>query len=70
MERQVYLEPVPDGDVSIARCSECKEQFHSSPVGPRKCMAAFPDHVKQMHPHASIGRPPWVLFGRRAQKKS
>ncbi len=68
MPQEVFLEPVPDADISIARCSICKEEFHSSPVGPRKCMAEFPDHVKQQHPDAVRGRAPWELFRRPKNK--
>lgn len=68
MERNVYLEPVPDADVSIARCSECKEEFNSSPVGPRRCMSDFPKHVKEKHPEAAINRNAWELFRRRIGK--
>ena len=52
MEKEVYLEPVPDGDVSIAQCSMCKEQFHSAPIGPRKPMSSFRQHVQEQHPDA------------------
>jgi hypothetical protein len=52
MEQEVFLERVPDADVSIARCSLCKEEFHSSPVGPRKPMSAFSKHIEQEHPTA------------------
>ena len=65
MPTDVFLEPVPDADVSIARCSLCKQEFHSSPVGPRMSMAKFPDHVKDKHPDAAFNRKPWVLFRRR-----
>jgi len=68
MEHKVFLEPVPDADVSIARCSECKEGFHSSPVGPRKYMSDFPIHVKEKHPNASFNKKPWELFRRRMDK--
>jgi hypothetical protein len=50
MEQEVFLEPVPDADISIARCSICKEEFHSSPVGPRKCMTNFRKHIETEHP--------------------
>jgi len=59
-----FLEPVPDADVSIARCSICKEEFHSSPIGPRKCMKDFPEHVREKHPDAAINRNRWQLFRR------
>ena len=62
MANVVFLERVRDADVSIARCSICKEEFHSSPVGPRKCMSEFPDHVKEKHPEAGFNRKPWELF--------
>lgn len=62
---EVFLEPVPDADSSIARCSICKEQFHSSPVGPRKCMKDFSQHVRERHPEAALNRKPWELFRRR-----
>ena len=68
MPSEVFLEPVPDADISIARCSICKEEFHSSPVGPRQCMAKFPDHVNEKHPEAMPGRGPWELFRRRTGK--
>lgn len=68
MERSVYLEPVPDADISIARCSLCKEEFHSSPVGPRRHMAEYPKHVKDKHPEAEFNRKPWELFPRRTEK--
>lgn len=65
MASEVFLERVPDADISIGRCSICKEEFHSSPVGPRKCMSEFPDHVRQKHPEAGFNRRPWELFKRR-----
>ncbi len=52
MPTEVYLEPVPDADVSIARCSICKVEFHSSPVGPRKWMRDFYKHIEEEHPGA------------------
>jgi len=52
MLTEVYLEPVPDADISIAGCSICKEEFHSSPVGPRKCMSDFRSHFEEEHPDA------------------
>jgi hypothetical protein len=68
MPSEVFLEPVPDGDISIARCSLCKQEFHSSPVGPRQCMANFPDHVKAKHPEAALTKKAWELFRRRMEK--
>ena len=65
MATEVFLERVPDADVSVARCSLCKEQFHSSPVGPRRPMSEFPDHVKEKHPEAAFNKKPWELFRRR-----
>lgn len=65
MTTDVFLERVPDGDVSVARCSICKEEFHSSPVGPRKPMSTFPDHVKEKHPAAALNKNAWELFRRR-----
>jgi len=63
MENEVFLDPVPDADISIARCSICKEEFHSSPVGPRKCMSDFSNHIEEEHPDAvytpSRTRLPW-----------
>lgn len=64
MAAQVFLEPVPDADISIARCSICKQQFQSSPVGPRMCMKDFPEHVRERHPEAAINRELWQLFRR------
>jgi hypothetical protein len=52
MQTEVYLEPVPDADISIARCSICKVEFHSSPVGPRRCMSDFRKHIEEEHPDA------------------
>jgi hypothetical protein len=52
MPNEVYLEPVPDADISVGRCSICKEEFHSSPVGPRKWMRDFHKHIEQQHPDA------------------
>ena len=52
MPTEVFLEPVPDADISIAQCSLCKEQFHSSPVGPRQPMSDFWKHVEEQHPDA------------------
>jgi hypothetical protein len=52
MKKEVFLEPVPDADVSIARCSICKEQFHSAPLGPRKPMSSFRQHIEEKHPGA------------------
>lgn len=52
MQTAVYLEPVPDADISIARCSICKEEFHSSPVGPRRWMGDFWKHIGEEHPDA------------------
>ena len=66
MPTEVFLERVPDADISIARCSICKEEFHSSPVGPRKCMSSFPDHVKQQHPDAALNKQPWEMFRQRS----
>ena len=65
---EVFLEPAPDADISVARCSICKEEFHSSPVGPRQCMSNFPDHVKDKHPEAAFNKNPWELFRRRSGK--
>lgn len=65
MMTEVFLEPVPDADISLARCSICKEQFHSSPVGPRKCMKDFPQHARERHPEAALNRSLWELFRRR-----
>ena len=52
MQTEVFLEPVPGADISIARCSICKEEFHSSPVGPRKQMSDFRNHIEDEHPDA------------------
>ena len=65
MATEVTLERVPGEDASVARCSICKEEFHSSPVGPRKPMKDFPDHVKDKHPEAALNAKPWELFQRR-----
>lgn len=65
MPSEVFLERVPDADVSVARCSICKEQFHSSPVGPRRPMSEFPDHVKKNHPDAARNKQRWELFRRK-----
>ena len=65
MANVVFLERVPDADVSIARCSICKEEFHCSPGGPRQPMSQFPDHAKERHPEAAFHRKPWELFPRR-----
>ena len=65
MPIDVFLESIPDSDVSVARCSLCKKQFHVSQVGPRKCMTDFPEHVRREHPDAAINRSPRELFRRR-----
>jgi hypothetical protein len=52
MQEEVFLEPVPDEDISIARCSICREEFHSSPLGPRKHMSEFREHIEAQHPKA------------------
>jgi hypothetical protein len=52
MQTEVYLEPVPDADISIGRCSICKEEFHSSPLGPRRWMRDFRKHIEEEHPDA------------------
>jgi len=52
MEKEVFLEAVPDADISIARCSICKEQFHSAPLGLRKPMSSFRQHIEEKHPNA------------------
>ncbi len=65
MPNEAFLERVPDADVSVARCSICKQEFHSSPVGPRRPMSEFPKHVKDKHPEAAIGKNAWELFRRR-----
>ncbi len=65
MPNEVFLERVPDADVSVARCSICKQEFHSSPVGPRRPMSQFADHVKEKHPDAAFNKKPWELFRRR-----
>jgi hypothetical protein len=52
INKEVFLEPVPDADVSIARCSICKEQFHSAPLGPRKPLSSFRQHIEEEHPGA------------------
>jgi len=54
MTMEAFLERVPDADISILQCSICKEQFHTSPVGPRKSVGNFPDHVRAAHPQAVI----------------
>lgn len=63
MEEEVFLEAVPDADISIARCSICKEEFHSSPLGPRKPMSDFRKHIEEEHPNAVFkpekARPFW-----------
>jgi len=41
MTIDAILEPVPDADVSIGRCSICKEEFHSSPIGTAKVHERF-----------------------------
>ena len=65
MATEVFLERVPDADVSVARCSICKQEFHYSPVGPRPPMSEFPEHVKEKHPDAALKKAPWELFRRR-----
>jgi len=54
MAMEAFLERVPGADISILQCSICKEQFHTSPVGPRKPAKSFPDHVRTAHPQAVI----------------
>jgi hypothetical protein len=63
MQEEVFLEPVPDADISIARCSICKEEFHSSPVGPRKHMSDFRKHIEDKHPNA-VFKPQGTRFFR------
>ena len=65
MPIEVTLERVPDADVSVARCSICKQEFHSSPVGPRLPMSEFPRHVQEKHPDAAFNKKPWELFRRK-----
>jgi hypothetical protein len=65
MATEATLERVPGQDVSFARCSICKEEFHSSPVGPRQPMKDFPDHVREEHPEVALNKQPWELFKRR-----
>ena len=48
-QMEVRLEPVPDGDVSVAQCSICKEQFHSAQIGPRQPMSSFRQHIQEKH---------------------
>jgi hypothetical protein len=62
MEKEVFLEPVADADVSIARCSICKEQFHSAPLGPRKPMSSFRQHIAEEHPDAIFRRTRTPLY--------
>jgi len=54
MAIEAFLERVPDADISILQCSLCKEQFHTSPIGPRKPANSFAEHVKAVHPGAVI----------------
>lgn len=54
MVAEAFLERVPDADISILRCCICKEEFHTSPIGPRKSAKSFPEHVKTSHPEAVI----------------
>ena len=54
MAIEAFLERVPDADISILQCSICKEQFHTSLVGPRKPAKDFGEHVRTAHPQAVI----------------
>jgi hypothetical protein len=42
-------------------CSLCEEEFHISPVGPKKHIAAFEEHVREKHPELKITRPTYRL---------
>jgi len=50
---EAYLVRASD-DISVSECSICKEQFHTSPVGPRKYVKEFAEHVRTDHPQAII----------------
>jgi type IV secretory pathway TrbF-like protein len=56
MSIEAFLERVPAEDISVLRCSICKEQFHTSPLGPRKPINEFVEHVRTVHPQAVIPR--------------
>jgi hypothetical protein len=56
MAIEAFLERVSDVDPSVVRCSICKEQFHTSPIGPRKPVQEFGEHVRKAHPQAVIKR--------------
>jgi len=53
---EAFLERPSDKDVSVVRCSICKEEFHTSPVGPRKQVTEFVEHVRTAHPQAILKR--------------
>jgi len=56
MAVEAFLERVSDLDPSVVCCSICKEQFHTSPIGPRKPVQQFSKHVRIAHPQAVIKR--------------
>jgi hypothetical protein len=58
MAIEAFLER-PDKDISVFQCSICKEQFHTSPLGPRKYVKEFAEHVRTAHPQAFI-KPPTI----------
>jgi hypothetical protein len=56
MKIEVFLERPPGEDVSVMRCSICKKEFHTSPVGPREYIEQFPAHASEEHPNAVLRR--------------
>jgi hypothetical protein len=56
MAIEAFLERISDKDPSVTRCSICKEEFHTSPIGPRKPVQRFEEHVSTAHPQAVIKR--------------
>ncbi len=67
MAIEVSLERVEGEDASVMCCSLCKEEFHTAPVGPRKWMWQFGEHVKTEHPGAVI-KPGLASMFARAKK--
>jgi hypothetical protein len=55
MVTEAFLER-PSDDISVTRCSICKEEFHTSPIGPRKHVSEFVEHVRTAHPQAVLKR--------------
>ncbi len=56
MVMEAFLERLSDVDPSVVRCSICKEQFHTSPIGPRKSAQEFGEHVRTAHKQAVLKR--------------